>query len=152
MEFTRYAEDTTATMSELDFSRHLLYSSSISQKKKEKMMKRVAEEFKGENARGISFDSFLTFYNILFGGADLERAMFFLDEEHFGVTRDEFIKVANWVVGVEVDPHVVEVNITVAAFASSSSLIILLSSLLCKNKTNDHRWCTHCWTRTEIET
>ena len=74
------------------------------------MIKRVAEEFKGENAKGISFDSFLTFYNVLFGGADLERAMFFLDEEHFGVTRDEFIKVANWVVGVEVDPHVVEVN------------------------------------------
>ena len=124
MEFTRYAEDTTATMSELDFSRHLLYSSSISQKRKEKMMKRVAEEFKGENAKGISFDSFLTFYNVLFGGADLERAMFFLDEEHFGVTRDEFIKVANWVVGVEVDPHVVEVNTTFAAI--SRKLLILL--------------------------
>ena len=110
MEFTRYADDTTATMSELDFSRHLLYSSSISQKRKEKMIKRVAEEFGGENGKGISFDSFLTFYNVLFGGADLERAMFFLDEEHFGVTRDEFIKVANWVVGVEVDPHVVEVS------------------------------------------
>ena len=74
------------------------------------MIKRVAEEFGGENGKGISFDSFLTFYNVLFGGADLERAMFFLDEEHFGVTRDEFIKVANWVVGVEVDPHVVEVS------------------------------------------
>ena len=110
MEFTRYADDTKSTMSELDFSRHLLYSSSISQKRKEKMIKRVAEEFGGENGKGISFDSFLTFYNVLFGGADLERAMFFLDEEHFGVTRDEFIKVANWVVGVEVDPHVVEVR------------------------------------------
>ena len=74
------------------------------------MIKRVAEEFKGENAKGVSFDSFLTFYNVLFGGADLERAMFFLDKEHMGVTRDEFIKVANWVVGVDVDPHVVEVN------------------------------------------
>ena len=87
MEFTRYAEDTTATMSELDFSRHLLYSSSISQKRKEKMLNRVTEEFKGENAKGISFDSFLTFYNVLFGGADLERAMFFLDTEKNGIDR-----------------------------------------------------------------
>ena len=95
------------------------------------MIKRVAEEFKGENAKGVSFDSFLTFYNVLFGGADLERAMFFLDEEHFGVTRDEFIKVANWVVGVEVDPHVVEVNfccnLKINPISSSS---ILLQSLI----------------------
>ena len=145
MEFTRYAEDTTATISEIDFSRHLLYSSSISQKRKEKMIKRVAEEFKGENAKGISFDSFLTFYNVLFGGADLERAMFFLDEDNFGVTRDEFIKVANWVVGVEVDPHVVEVEITFAAILRF--LLILLPLLI-----TFHRWCTLCWTRTEIET
>ena len=31
MEFTRYAEDTTHNISETDFCRHLLYSSSISQ-------------------------------------------------------------------------------------------------------------------------
>ena len=33
MEFTRYAEDTAHNISETDFCRHLLYSSSISQKK-----------------------------------------------------------------------------------------------------------------------
>ena len=33
MEFARYAEDTTHNISETDFCRHLLYSSSISQKK-----------------------------------------------------------------------------------------------------------------------
>ena len=124
------------------------------------MIKRVAEEFKGENAKGISFDSFLTFYNVLFGGADLERAMFFLDEEHFGVTRDEFIKVANWVVGVEVDPHVVEVkfccNLKINPISSSSlSSCNLLSTYLygivvCTFY--DARWCTHCWTRTGTET
>ena len=102
MEFTRYVDSTKENMSETDFCRHLLYSSSISQKRKEKMIKLVEAEFKGKSD-GISFESFKTFYNVLFGGADLERAMFFLDSENQGVTRDEFGKVANWVVGTQVE-------------------------------------------------
>jgi len=108
MEFTWYVKDTSEKISETDFCRHLLYSSAISQKKKEKMIKMVADEFDGKS-KGITFESFKTFYNVLFGGADLERAMFFLDSEKQGVTGDEFIKIANWVVGRHVDPHVVEV-------------------------------------------
>merc|ERR1712141_806480 len=108
MEFTRYVKDTSEKISETDFCRHLLYSSAISQKKKEKMIKMVSDEFEGKS-KGITFESFKTFYNVLFGGADLERAMFFLDSEKQGVTSDEFIKIANWVVGRDVDPHVVEV-------------------------------------------
>ena len=80
----RYAEDTKHNISETDFCRHLLYSSSISQKKKEKMIKMVADKFQGKS-EGISFDNFKTFYNVLFGGADLERAMFFLDNKNNGV-------------------------------------------------------------------
>jgi len=108
MEFTRYTKDTTEKMTESDFCRHLLYSSSISQKKKEKMIKHVEHNFKGRS-QGITFENFKTFYNVLFGGADLERAMFFLDTDNQGVTREEFSKIANWVVGAEVDPHVIEV-------------------------------------------
>ena len=54
------------------------------QKKKEKMIKMVAEKFDGKS-EGISFENFKTFYNVLFGGADLERAMFFLDNKNNGV-------------------------------------------------------------------
>jgi Ca2+-binding EF-hand superfamily protein len=108
MEFTRYTSDIEHKISETDFCRHLLYSSSISQKKKEKMIKMVETEFAGKST-GISFDSFRTFYKVLFGGAELERAMFFLDSENQGVTRDEFANIANWVVGCEVDPLVIEV-------------------------------------------
>merc|ERR1712062_356314 len=42
MEFTRYVKDTSEKISETDFCRHLLYSSAISQKKKEKMIKMVS--------------------------------------------------------------------------------------------------------------
>lgn len=108
MEFTRYTDSIEKKMSEADFCRHLLYSSSIPEKRKQKMIKQVEAEFK-DCAKGIDFQSFKTFYNVLFGGADLERAMFFLDDDNQGVTRDEFTKVANWVVGADVDPHVVEV-------------------------------------------
>ena len=44
----------------------------------------VADKFQGKS-EGISFDNFKTFYNVLFGGADLERAMFFLDNKNNGV-------------------------------------------------------------------
>ena len=107
----------------------------------------VADKFQGKS-EGISFDNFKTFYNVLFGGADLERAMFFLDNKNNGVkmcfflprnlkmrmfegtyfkmgkkksalmkmrpeiqvNREEFREVANWVVGAEVDRHVIEVR------------------------------------------
>ena len=48
------------------------------------MIKMVADKFQGKS-EGISFDNFKTFYNVLFGGADLERAMFFLDNKNNGV-------------------------------------------------------------------
>jgi len=72
------------------------------------MIKRVALEFEAKST-GISFESFKTFYNVLFGGADLERAMLFFDDDNQGVNRDEFCKVANWVVGTDVDHHVIDV-------------------------------------------
>jgi len=75
------------------------------------MIKMVAEKFDGKS-EGISFENFKTFYNVLFGGADLERAMFFLDNKNNGVNREEFREVANWVVGAEVDRHVIEVVYT----------------------------------------
>jgi len=109
MEFTRYVGDLSEKMSETDFCRHLLYSSQIPQKRKEKMIKQVSDEYKKRGSKGIGFKSFKDFYCVLFGGADLERAMFFLNTEKQGVTKDEFAKIANWVVGTDIDPEVIEV-------------------------------------------
>ena len=83
-------------LTEEDFCRHMLYTSSLTNKKKEKMLARVSKRFKG-NGPGISYTAFKNFYNVLFGGADLERAMFYLDTEGRGVNREEFAKIANWV-------------------------------------------------------
>merc|ERR1712080_416315 len=104
-DFVKLQADLIHDVLEMEFTR---YVKATSQKKKEKMIKMVSDEFEGKS-KGITFESFKTFYNVLFGGADLERAMFFLDSEKQGVTSDEFIKIANWVVGRDVDPHVVEV-------------------------------------------
>ena len=46
---------------------------------------RVKKE--GNVGKGITFEAFKCFYNVLFGGADLERAMFFLDTEKNGINR-----------------------------------------------------------------
>ena len=110
LEFTRYCSK-TEMMSEEDFCRHMLYTSSLTSKKREKMLARVSKRFKGKGP-GISFTSFKNFYNVLFGGADLERAMFYLDTEGRGVNREEFAKIANWVCNQELDPHVVDVIYT----------------------------------------
>merc|ERR1711902_149975 len=83
----------------------------MTNKKREKMLARVSKKFKGKGP-GISLASFKTFYNVLFGGADLERAMFYLDTEGRGVNRQEFSKIAAWVCNQELDPHVVDVIYT----------------------------------------
>ena len=110
LEFTRYCSK-AEKMTEEDFCRHMLYTSSLTSKKKEKMLARVSKRFKGKGP-GIAFNSFKNFYNVLFGGADLERAMFYLDTEGRGVNREEFTKIANWVCNQELDPHVVDVIYT----------------------------------------
>jgi len=113
LEFTRYVDDISQNMSEVDFCRHLLYSSKLSEKKKAKMIQLVTKEFgTKETGKGISFENFKIFNHLLFGGADLERAMFFLDVDKEGVDREDFKKLANWVVGQEVSPHIVEVIYT----------------------------------------
>ena len=67
----------------------MLYSANITNKKKERMIQRVTKKFGRARQEGISYESFRNFYNVLFGGADLERAMFFLDTEGRGVNREE---------------------------------------------------------------
>jgi len=71
------------------------------------MIKRVKKE--GHAGQGITFEGFKAFYNVLFGGADLERAMFFLDTEKNGINSKEFTEIAKWVANSDIDPHIVEV-------------------------------------------
>lgn len=112
LEFCRYDKENSGLISEVDFCKHILYSANIPNKKKEKMIKRVEKAFR--KSGGISFDVFRDFYRLLFGGSDLERAMFFLDtdSEKDGVNRDEFSGIAKWVAGKEIDSHVIDVVFT----------------------------------------
>ena len=48
-------------------------------------IKRVQNEV--QDKKGVTFNDFKSFYNVLFGGVDLERAMFFLDTEKNGIDR-----------------------------------------------------------------
>merc|ERR1719309_636833 len=73
------------------------------------MLQRVKKATKDLGTKGSTFDMFKSFYYVLFGGSDLERAMFFLDAEKKGVNRAEFVDIARWVAGCEIDPHLVEI-------------------------------------------
>ena len=46
---------------------------------------RVKHEVK--DGKSITFDDFKNFYHVLFGGSDLERALFFLDTKKQGINR-----------------------------------------------------------------
>jgi len=108
LEFNRYAKD-NSTMTDVDFCNHILLCANITSKKKKQMLNRVKKATKELGTKGITFDMFKAFYKVLFGGSDLERAMFFLDAEKKGVTRSEFVDIARWVAGCEIDPHLVEI-------------------------------------------
>jgi len=108
LEFTRYSKD-NQTITDLDFCNHILLCANITSKKKKQMLNRVKKATKDLGTKGITFDMFKAFYYVLFGGSDLERAMFFLDAEKKGVNRSEFVDIARWVAGCEIDPHLVEI-------------------------------------------
>ena len=60
---------------------------------------RVKRDVEGNSLKGrITYEAFKDFYLVLFGGADLERAMFFLDTEKKGVNRQSSINQLNNVV------------------------------------------------------
>ncbi len=113
LEFRRYTpiDVGTQNISEADFCRHLLYNAHIPTKKKNKMVKRVEKKYHNKK-EGIGFHDFKNFYYVLFGGADLERAMFFLDAEKKGVTREEFYHIAHWVANRDIPKHVIDVIFT----------------------------------------
>jgi len=108
-----YMHDKKGNISEVEFCTHLLRNARISAKRKERMIARVVEKFGGnENLPGISFESFKNFHHVLFGGSDLERAMFFMDTSKAGVSKEEFMALAKWVSGHDMDEHIVDVLYT----------------------------------------
>merc|ERR1711890_92171 len=80
IEYGRYDKENKNAISAVDFCKHILYNAPINQKKKEKMIRRVEKAF-GKNDPKITFEMYRNFYYLLFGGSDLERAMFFLDTD-----------------------------------------------------------------------
>lgn len=114
IEYGRYDKENKNAISALDFSKHILYNSNLSEKKKGKMLKRVEKAFGKGDSPKITFQMYRDFYYLLFGGSDLERAMFFLDteSERDGVNREEFAGIAKWVAGKAIDEYIIEVLFT----------------------------------------
>ena len=97
-------------MTETVFCQNLLYASNMTEKKKKRLIKRVSEKF--AKGKGISYENYKAFCTLLFGGADLERALFIMDTQCQGVTRQEFAELAQGVGNADIDPHVIDVIYT----------------------------------------
>jgi len=108
LEFSEYDKDGSGRISEADLCRFLLKNTKIPPKKKTAMLKRV-EKIWPSKARGISLPSFKNLFYVLAGGAELERALFYLDVEGIGVDLEEFRKISSWVSQKELSDHVAKV-------------------------------------------
>merc|ERR1712183_1094687 len=108
LEFSEYDKDGSGRISECDLCKFLLKNTKIPPKKKAAMLKR-AEKMWPSKARGISLPSFKNLFYVLAGGAELERALFYLDVEGIGVDMEEFRKISSWVSQKELSDHVAKV-------------------------------------------
>jgi len=108
LEFSEYDKASSGRISESDLCHFLLKNSKIPPKKQAAMLKRV-EKIWPAKARGISMPSFRNLFYALASGAELERALFFLDVENIGVDMEEFRKVSSWVTQQELSDHVAKV-------------------------------------------
>jgi len=108
LEFREYDKDGSGRISEVDLCKFLLKNVKIPPKKKASMLKRV-EKLYPSKARGISLPSFKNLFLVLASGAELERALFFLDVEGIGVDMEEFRKISSWVIQKELSDHVAKV-------------------------------------------
>merc|ERR1712106_633980 len=108
LEFSEYDKDGSGRISEVDLCSFLLKNTKYTPKKKAAMLKRV-EKMWPSKARGVSLPSFKNLFYVLAGGAELERALFYLDVEGIGVDMEEFRKISSWVSQKELSDHVAKV-------------------------------------------
>ncbi|XP_023321981.1 calcium uptake protein 1 homolog, mitochondrial [Eurytemora carolleeae] len=107
LEFREYDTENTGRISEADFVNFLLKNGKLMPKKRAQLIKKVQSRWPAKG-RGVSLPSFKSFFMVLAGGQELERALFFLDVEGTGVDKEEFRKISSWVSQTECSDHVVE--------------------------------------------
>jgi len=108
LEFNEYDTENTGRISEADFVNFLLKNGKLTPKKKASLVKKIETKWPSKG-RGVSFPSFKSFFYVLAGSVELERALFFLDVEGIGVDKEEFRKISSWVSGENTSDHIVNV-------------------------------------------
>jgi len=108
LEFMAFDKENTGRISEADFVQFLLKNGKITPKRRAALVKKVEKRWPSKG-RGISYPSFKSFFFVLAGGAELERALFFLDVEGIGVDKEEFRKISSWVSQDPTSDHIVNV-------------------------------------------
>jgi len=108
LEFMAFDKEGSGRISEADFVRFLLANGKITPKRKATLIKKIEKKWPSKG-RGISYPSFKSFFFVLAGSVELERALFFLDVEGIGVDKEEFRKISSWVSQDPTSDHIVNV-------------------------------------------
>jgi len=111
LEFNRYDPE-GGRMSEKHFADTLLLYAGLTEAKRIKMMKRVRKVYKDENAKGITFEEFNDFYNVLKHINDIDTALMFYHVAGASIDKETLKHVAKTVAHVSLSNHVVDVVFT----------------------------------------
>jgi len=121
LQFSEIDTEHTGRISEVDFCKWLLQTAKLTSKKKQTMLKKVEKRWPTQG-QGVSLGSFKKVYHVLAGGADLERALFYLDVEGIGVDLEEFKRISSWVSHMEPSPHTADVMFVLLDYSGDGRL------------------------------
>lgn len=107
LEFQRY-ELETGKISERDFAESLIAYAGHNAKKRIKMMRRVKKEFK-ESQKGITFQEYLDFFQVLKFINDIDTALMFYHVAGASIDKETLKHVAKTVAHVNLSDHLVDV-------------------------------------------
>jgi Ca2+-binding EF-hand superfamily protein len=110
LEFNRYMPE-DGRITERDFAHILLLYAGLNETKRVRMLKRVKKEFieENENNKGITFEEYLDFYNVLKHINDIDTALMFYHVAGASIDKPTLKHVAKTVAKVSLSDHVVDV-------------------------------------------
>lgn len=108
LEFSRCEPDDNRCISERDFAQNLLSYAGLTETKRIRMLKRVKKAYK-EESKGITFEEYLAFYQVLKHINDIDTALMFYHVAGASVDKDTLKHVAKTVAHVSLSDHIVDV-------------------------------------------
>ncbi|XP_017486245.1 PREDICTED: calcium uptake protein 1 homolog, mitochondrial-like [Rhagoletis zephyria] len=112
LEFERKHPDESGRISETDFAELLVAYANLSEKKRERMIRRVMKKFGGDNTLGITMPEYQNFFRFLQNINDVDIALTVYNIAGASIDQATLKHVGKTVANVELSDHLVEVVFT----------------------------------------